>query len=128
MRRGPEGEFEPNRFFDPEAARKTSENIPSPEVAERAARIAFALSDETRVRVFDALMVNEEQGRSLNVNNLAAELGVKASTLSHQLKILRELGVVEREKVGKEAFYSLDGPNAEVVKKFYERTLEQLKK
>jgi DNA-binding transcriptional ArsR family regulator len=62
-----------------------------------------ALSDPTRVRILSALTVGE-----LCVCDLATTLGMTQSAISHQLRLLRQLRLVKRRKVGKIAYYSFD--------------------
>lgn len=61
------------------------------------------LADPTRTRILQALHLAPE----LCVCDLALVLGLSVSALSHQLRFLRERGVVARRKVGRIAFYSL---------------------
>ena len=61
------------------------------------------LADPTRVRIVQALSLADE----LCVCDLAALLGLTVSALSHQLRYLRERGVVSRRKVGRVVYHSL---------------------
>ncbi len=61
-----------------------------------------ALADPTRLRIISALVETE-----LCVGDLAACLGMSASAVSHQLRRLRELGLVHKRREGKHVFYSL---------------------
>ncbi len=67
------------------------------------ARIFSALADPTRVRVVLALT-----GAELCVTDLAAVTGVNRTTISHQLKVLREHRLVRRRRDGKVVYYALD--------------------
>lgn len=68
---------------------------------------AFALLvDPTRLRMLHALACADE----LCVFDLALLLDLNQSTVSRQLRILRERGVVSRRRVGRVAFYGLDDP------------------
>jgi len=62
-----------------------------------------ALSDPTRVRIISALSAGE-----LCVCDLAATLGMSPSAISHQLRLLRQLRLVKRRKVGQMVYYTLD--------------------
>ena len=62
-----------------------------------------ALSDSTRIRIINALKECE-----LCVCDIAAILNITKSAVSHQLKYLREMGIVKFKKLGKEVLYSLD--------------------
>ncbi len=61
------------------------------------------LGDASRVRIIAAL-----QNGELNVGALADQLGSSVSAVSHQLRILRQMRVVQARKEGREVFYSLD--------------------
>jgi ArsR family transcriptional regulator, lead/cadmium/zinc/bismuth-responsive transcriptional repressor len=61
------------------------------------------LGDPTRVRILDALSRAE-----LCVGDLAAQLGLTESAVSHQLRILRGARIVRSRRDGKMAFYALD--------------------
>lgn len=61
------------------------------------------LGDETRLRICLALRENE-----LCVCDLANVLSMSKSSVSHQLKVLRENQIVKNRQVGKEVFYTLD--------------------
>ena len=61
------------------------------------------LADPTRVRIVHALSLADE----LCVLDLAMLLELTVSGLSHQLRLLRERGVVARRKAGRIAYYRL---------------------
>ena len=61
-----------------------------------------SLGDPTRVRILQALSHEERK-----VGELAQELAVSQSALSHQLRILRAQRMVTFRKEGKNAFYRL---------------------
>lgn len=61
------------------------------------------LADPTRTRILQALSLADE----LCVCDLALLLDLSVSALSHQLRLLRERGVVARRKVGRFAYYRL---------------------
>ena len=71
-------------------------------IIRRTAELFGVLSDPTRVKIFLALSQAE-----LCVGDLARLVGVSDSAASHQLRILRNMGLVDYRKEGKLAFYSL---------------------
>lgn len=71
--------------------------------AEDLARLFAILGDPTRARLLSALATDE-----LCVCDLAAATGVNRSTVSHQLRILREHRIVRRRREGKVIYYVLD--------------------
>lgn len=71
----------------------------------RAVADLFAtLADPSRARILHLLAVTE---RELCVCDMALVLGMSVSALSHQLRFLRERGAVNRNKVGRIAYYRL---------------------
>jgi len=73
------------------------------EEAQDLAAIFSVLADPTRVRLVAALAERE-----LCVCDLANVLGLRQSTVSHQLRLLRALRVVRFRKEGRVAYYMLD--------------------
>jgi DNA-binding transcriptional ArsR family regulator len=61
------------------------------------------LGDPTRVRILDALSRAE-----LCVGDLAAQLGLTESAVSHQLRLLRNTRIVRARRAGRMIFYALD--------------------
>ncbi len=61
------------------------------------------LGDSTRIKIIFALLQEE-----LCVCDIAKLLGATVSSVSHQLRILRNMKLVRYRKDGKMAFYSLD--------------------
>jgi DNA-binding transcriptional ArsR family regulator len=72
-------------------------------LATRLAETFRALSDPTRVRIISALAQQE-----LCVCDLAAVLGMSPSAISHQLRLLRMMGLVRHRKEGRMVYYALD--------------------
>lgn len=71
---------------------------------ERAVSGLFKLLGEpSRLKIVCALM-----GTQMCVQHLAEEIGMEQSALSHQLRNLRNAGLVKSEKDGKQVMYSLD--------------------
>jgi len=59
-------------------------------------------SDYTRLRIIDLLLEGE-----LCVQDISDKLETSQSAISHQLKLLRDLNVVDSRKNGKQVFYCL---------------------
>ena len=74
------------------------------ERAEQAASVFATLADPTRVRIVQALGAASDE---LCVCDLALLLGISESALSHQLRLLRERGVVSRKRAGRMMYYRL---------------------
>ena len=77
-----------------------------------------ALSDPTRLRIISVLLDGE-----LNVGELAGQLGMTGSAVSHQLRGLRFMHLVRSRKNGRQVFYALDDDH---VAKLYRLGLEHI--
>ncbi len=86
--------------------------------AGRLAQIFAALADPTRLQLISAL-----NQRELCVCDLAAVLGMSQSAVSHQLRLLRALGLVRNRKEGRVVYYALDD---EHIRDLFERGLEHI--
>lgn len=73
------------------------------EPANEVASLFAVLGDPTRIRVLTALSAGE-----LCVCDLAVATGVNRSTISHQLRVLRDHRLVRRRREGKVIYYALD--------------------
>jgi ArsR family transcriptional regulator len=71
------------------------------------ARFYEALGDETRLRLVE-LLTQQERGRAMCVGRLAQELGVTPSAVSQHLRILKDLGMVQGQRMGHRIHYFLD--------------------
>ena len=69
-------------------------------------RAFTALGDEHRQRI----LLTFEPGERLNVGQIVEVSTLSRSAVSHHLKLLREAGVLDSEKVGKEVFYWVNKP------------------
>lgn len=72
-------------------------------VDERVAALMSALASPTRIRVLFALLESGE----LPAGELAKVVRMSSSATSHQLRILRDLGLVRRHREGRRVFYEL---------------------
>ena len=68
------------------------------------AELFKALADPARVRIVNALATSEEP---VCVCELIEPLGLSQPTVSHHLKKLVDVGLLEREQRGKWAYFSL---------------------
>ena len=74
----------------------------SPDHARAVARFFQVLADPTRVRMLKALADAE-----WCVSDLTQAMGMDQPAVSHQLKYLRELGLVRWTKTGRHVYYTL---------------------
>jgi ArsR family transcriptional regulator len=82
----------------------------STDEAEATAELFKALADPARVRIVNTLATSDGP---VCVCQLIAPLGLSQPTVSHHMKKLLEVGLVEREQRGKWAYFSLNREAAE---------------
>ncbi len=90
----------------------------SPSTARRMAAVFKSLSDPTRLRIISLLAERE-----LCVTDLVAVLKMEQSTISHQLRDMRQAGWVQYRRDGRRVFYSLDD---EHVRDLYRQALDHI--
>ena len=90
-------------IVDNKKVKKVAEALPTVFTNQAMAELFKALGDPTRLRIMQALALEE-----LCVCDLAALMDVSISAISHQLRLLRTLKVVKFRKTGKMVHYSLD--------------------
>jgi len=83
--------------------RMALESMPENTIVNALAETFRCLSDPTRIRILSTLSSQE-----LCVCELTSLLGLTGSAVSHQLRLLRGLGLVRYRKEGKMAYYTLD--------------------
>jgi ArsR family transcriptional regulator, lead/cadmium/zinc/bismuth-responsive transcriptional repressor len=71
--------------------------------AAHVAELFRSFSDTSRVRILSALTTGE-----LNVGALADMVGISVSAVSHHLRGLRQMQLVQARRDGKEVFYRVD--------------------
>ena len=67
-------------------------------------KVYTALGDEHRQRI----LLTFEKGERLNVGQIVEVSTLSRSAVSHHLKILREAGVLQSRKEGKEVYFWID--------------------
>ena len=77
-----------------------------------------ALSDPTRLRIISVLLDGE-----MNVGDIAGQLGMTESAVSHQLRGLRQMQLVRSRKEGRQVYYALDDDH---VAKLYSMGLDHV--
>jgi DNA-binding transcriptional ArsR family regulator len=68
------------------------------------AKVYTALGDEHRQRI----LLTFERGERLNVSQIVEVSTLSRTAVSHHLKVLRDAGVLQSEKVGKEVYFWID--------------------
>ena len=76
--------------------------MPNDECANKLAVYFQNFSDQTRIKILSALSMKD-----LCVNDLSKILGINQTTISHQLKSLKDQGMVEYRREGKVLIYRI---------------------
>jgi DNA-binding transcriptional ArsR family regulator len=84
------------------SVRQLHQGILNPDKAQRMAEFFSLLGDPNRLRILSALAVQE-----LCVCDLAAAVKMTESAVSHQLRLLRTMRLVDYRKQGRNVFYRL---------------------
>ena len=102
-----------DRCIHPEHALAVRHNLIPADKAMRVAELFAVLSDPTRLQVVYALL--RAPSGELSVGDLAAGLGRDDTTISHQLRVLRNQHVVATRKVGRVVYYRLTDEHIRLV-------------
>lgn len=78
------------------------EYVPEGDVLDSIVCFFSIFADCTRVKMLSALAISE-----MCVTDLSRVLDINQTTVSHQLRLLKNLGIVKSERHGKIIFYSL---------------------
>jgi DNA-binding transcriptional ArsR family regulator len=70
--------------------------------AAHVAELFRAFSDTSRVRILSVIVEQE-----MNISQLAELVGVTESAVSHQMRGLRQMRIVQARRDGKEVYYSV---------------------
>lgn len=93
---------------------------PAEEVLQKLADFYTVFSDFTRVKVLFQLMDGEKC-----VGDIAEAVGISQSATSHQLRFLKQMGVVGNRRAGKSIYYRLiDGHIETILSTGLEHVLE----
>ena len=76
--------------------------VPNGEILDDLVCFFSIFSDYTRLRMISALAISE-----MCVTDMADVLGLNQTTVSHQLRLLKNLNAVKTKRQGKVVFYSL---------------------
>lgn len=90
-------------LLDSVTAAKVEDSLPSRSGLTALASFFDALSDVTRLKILSALTVSK-----MCVSDIAAITGLNQTTVSHQLRILRDAHIVDGVRQGKVIFYGVD--------------------
>ncbi len=85
-----------------EVIAKVKETLPNEESLSNVAELFKVLGDRTRTRILHSLFTSE-----MCVCDLAYLLGMTQSSISHQLRVLKQAKLVKNRKEGKVVYYFL---------------------
>lgn len=77
-----------------------------PEEWSSTSKMFIALGDEQRQRILLAF----EPGERLNISQIVSTSALSRTAVTHHLRVLREAGALQSEKIGKEVFFRIDKP------------------
>lgn len=97
---------------------QTKASMPPTDTLFELADFFKVFGDSTRIRIMCALFESE-----LNVCCIADIVGMEQSTVSHQLRVLRQENLVKVRRDGKQSFYSLEDDH---IRKIFEMGLEHI--
>ena len=86
-----------------EITAEINEMMPDEENLYDLAELFKVFGDSTRIQILYTLLDHEK-----SVGDIAEELGMNASAISHQLRVLKSARLVKFRRAGKVIYYSLD--------------------
>lgn len=95
-----------------------TQDIPDIEYLFELADLFKVFGDSTRLRIM--VLISDSE---LAVNDIAEALSMEQSTISHQLRVLRQNKLVRARREGKQMYYSLDDDH---VKKIIEMGMDHI--
>ena len=93
-----------------EIVRKVKENQPEDEYLYDLSELFKIFGDSTRIKILYSLFETE-----LCVSDMASILNLSQSSVSHQLRILKDAKLVKFRRDGKTIFYSLDDDHVRMI-------------
>ncbi len=89
-------------LLDRRTKEMVTEYVPSGELLTSLTRFFSIFSDATRLRILSSLAISE-----MCVTDISRVLGINQTTVSHQLRYLKDAGLVRTERHGKIIFYAI---------------------
>lgn len=93
-----------------DAVRHAMNIMPGQPAIDEVAEFFKLCGDKTRVGILCALSRHE-----LCVSDIAEVLGMSSSAVSHQLRLLKQTGIVHPHRIGKTVFYSISDKHIEQI-------------
>ena len=89
-------------YVDADVIEQINEKMPPEEELQDLADFFKVFGDSTRLKILNVLLCSE-----MCVLDIAGILNMSQSAISHQLRILKQMGLVKNRRDGKTIFYSL---------------------
>lgn len=89
-------------YVDADTIEQINEKMPPEEELQDLAEFFKVFGDTTRLKILNVLLCSE-----MCVLDIAGILNMSQSAISHQLRILKQMGLVKNRRDGKTIFYSL---------------------
>lgn len=105
-------------YIDEEKVKECQGQMISEKEADRMSELFQMFADSTRLKIMNALFVNE-----LCVSDLSNLLEMSPSAVSHQLSNLKKTKLVTTRKIGKMVYYSMADEHIENI---YRMSLEHI--
>ena len=93
------------KLLDKRTQKELAYYLPDKIMSQKLADLFFLFADKTRLRLLSALSISE-----MCVTDLACVLEMNQTTVSHQLQLLRNTGLVTFSRQGKTVFYKISSP------------------
>ena len=90
------------KLLDKRTQKEVQYYLPDKDMSQKLANLFAMFADKTRLRLISVLSISE-----MCVNDLACVLDMNQTTISHQLQLLRNTGLVTFTRQGKTVFYRL---------------------
>ncbi len=81
--------------------------IPNDELIDKMERMLNVASDFTRLKILYTLFSSDKKFVEKSVSEIVEEVGASQSLISHQLKVLKDSGLIGCRKDGLRVYYSL---------------------
>ena len=88
--------------LDNDTIEKVNDRMPPEEELQDLADFFKVFGDVTRLKILNVLLCSE-----MCVYDIATLLGISQSAISHQLRVLKQMGLVKNRREGKTIFYAL---------------------
>ncbi|WP_269540725.1 ArsR/SmtB family transcription factor [Cerasicoccus fimbriatus] len=94
------------------------------EIEDELAKQLWAIGDITRLRILRLLPDSADCEHAKNVSQIADVLNLSQPTISHHLRVLRQAGIVQHQKMCRDCYYWVDRDAArEVIERMEELLL-----